>query len=563
MTMATKMPAKWWVLCALTVLFAAMAHSASAQPLWANDAHIFISDKPHSLSEIIASDGWRPFTREDVNQGISDAHYWLKFTLINDEAKPIFRILSAEISYLDQMTVYWRASDSDALEEHHFSDRQNFDSRALFYRTLATPLTVPPMGSLDVYLHAHQSKPDSVSLRFLLEAPPDFGARQQMEYLWFGVFYGALAIMIIMALVFAVSLRQRNALYYALFLLCSLVFWLMLNGLGYQYLWPQAVWWHNEGFHLVYLAFVVSALQFSKHFLQLVRLAPRLHTLINVLQLLALAGVALRIAGLYLPVLVLSYTLLAALALLIPLASAIAWRRGLDYALWSLLAWLIYALGLLASLISAATSIASWGMAPLVTVQAACLLETLFLMIGLSKWLVQLELDHQRAITLAHEDPLTGLGNRRRLQSAFEQILLTMPQDKRPTYLIMIDLDYFKAINDTYGHDAGDQVLEEVGALLRKVCRDEDVTTRFGGEEFAVLVRAPDQDTAAHIAERIRAEFADTPTQYRNQSIPHTLSCGIAEVLNEHWQPSVQEMMRRADEALYQAKAAGRNQVHL
>ncbi|MDO3388486.1 diguanylate cyclase [Gilvimarinus sp. SDUM040013] len=402
-----------------------------------------------------------------------------------------------------------------------------------------------------------------MTLGFTLDTPPAFGARQQREHLGFGVFYGALSIMIIMSLIFAIALKQRNAAYYAVFLLSTILFWLKLNGIGFQYLWPDAVWWHNEGFHIVYLLFVGCALQFSKSFLQLDSLAPRLNRVFATLQLLALAGIVARLLGLYEPVLMLSFALLVVLTFVIPFASYKVWRDGLDYAFWSLLAWLLYAVGLLLSIISASTSLFSWGMTPLFYAQVASLLETLFLMIGLSKWLIQLELERQKAISQANEDALTGLGNRRRLQLAFTQLKDAMVIDHRPAFVLMIDLDYFKQINDTFGHDAGDKVLTEVGSLLLRICRESDVVTRYGGEEFAILLRAQDVDTVVQVAERIRVEFASSPTKHHDHMIEHTLCCGIAEIMNIDQQPSVQEMMKHADEALYQAKAAGRNQSHV
>lgn len=503
---------------------------------------------------------WKKYQRRDRNQGISDQHFWLRFTLHNTSAEPHVYLLSSEISYLDHLVIYQRPQGQQVFDATHLSDRVNFEQRPLAYRTLALPLTIAPQSEQEIYIQAYNSKPDSVTLGFALETPPRFGDRMQRESLGFGFFYGALSIMLMMSLIFAIALKQRNAAYYALFLASTLLFWLMLNGTGFQYVWPNAVWWHNEGFHIVYMVFVVSALQFSKSFLQLPLLTPRLCRLFSALQLIALAAVALRLLGWYQPVLVLSYCLLATLALVIPVASFIVWRKGLGYALWSLLAWLLYAGGLILSIISAATSVFSWGMTPLFYAQVASLLETLFLMVGLSKWLIQLELERQKAITLANEDPLTGLGNRRRLQLAFTQLRDTMMKDQRPAFVLMIDLDHFKRINDTYGHDAGDRVLSEVGSLLLRSCRESDVVTRYGGEEFAILLRAVNVDAAVQIAERIRTEFEASPTQYFDEKIHHTLCCGIAEIMNTAQQPSVQEMMQHADEALYQAKAAGRNQ---
>ncbi|MCP8899584.1 diguanylate cyclase [Gilvimarinus xylanilyticus] len=534
-----------------------LQHDASLPP-----ARYLLADQRLSLEQAMASSNWLPLTAKRANQGLSRRDHWVHFTFDNSTDQPQTRFLVSQTSYLDTVNVFYQDANGTP-QALHLSDRQPFSERPVEYRTLTAPLTFAPHTNTDVYLQAYNQKTDSVTLGFQLLTPQQFNAIQQRDYAAMGAFYGALGILIIISLVFAVMLRQINALYYALFLLSSAVMWLPLNGLGYQWLWPNAVYWHNEGIHLSYLGFVFFALQFSKSFLQLRRFSSALLRIFQILQFFALASIALRLAGFYEPVLYLSFILLILLALVIPLASALVWRQGLGYALWSLLAWLLYAAGLISSIISATTSWLPWGMTPLLLAQSASMLETIFLMIGMATWLVNLELERQKALALANEDPLTELGNRRLLQTAFEHYSNTFSRDTRPAFLIMIDLDYFKIINDTYGHDAGDQVLREVGQLLKRNCREEDVVTRFGGEEFAILLRAADQERALSIAERIRHEFSTNPTHYAGQDIAHTLCCGIAEVLNTQWQPSVQEMMRHADEALYQAKAAGRNQNHL
>lgn len=555
----------WAIHACVSLLLTALAFAAqsqAAETLSELDAEYLTSEHRLNLAQAQLSEQWHAFGPAQMNQGIGIQDYWIRFSLRNATNDQQTHLLVSQTSYLDNINVFFPSAEG-SLTRIELSDRQNFASRPVNYRTLVAPITLPAKSITPIYVQAYNQKPDSVTLGFRLLNEEEFHRLQQRDYTAMGVFYGALAILVIMSLVFAVMLRQINALYYALFLLATAAMWLPLNGLGFQWLWPNAVYWHNEGFHLSYLVFVFFALQFSKNFLQLRRLSPKLLYLFNALQWLALAAAAIRLAGYYLPVLVLSFSLLALLAVVIPLASAIVWRRGLGYAFWSLLAWLLYAAGLITSIISAATQWLPWGMTPLLMVQTASMLETIFLMIGMATWLVSLELDRQKALSLANEDPLTGLGNRRCLQAAFEHGKSCLGQDPRPSYLIMIDLDYFKTINDTYGHDAGDQVLREVGQLLKRSCREEDVVTRYGGEEFAILLRASDQSRALAIAERIRREFSATPTRYRDHDIEHTLCCGIAEVSNPEWQPSAQEMMRHADEALYQAKAAGRNQNHV
>lgn len=500
---------------------------------------------------------FRAFTPGDINQGVDDRHHWLHFTVQNPGEQPLTWVLRSETSYLDNLVVH--ARDDEGFVRSHLSDRLPFHSRPLDYRTLSYWHTTAAGGSTEIYLEVYQQKADSLSLRFDLLTQAELASQQQAEQLVFGLFYGALVTLIVMATVFALLLRQAAAISYALFLSFTVLMWLMLNGLGFQFLWPNAVYWHNEGFHLVFLGFSWFALRFSRQFLQLSRLAPRLAFVFRTVQWIVVGAALLRLAGVYRAVLEISYLVLLLLALLIPFASAVAWRRGLHYGLWSLMAWLIYAVAIISSLISAYTHLLPWGMFPLLFLQIGSLLETLFLMVGMAKWLVSMEHDRQHALALANEDPLTGLGNRRRLQEAFAHYR----HHPRPLYLIVLDLDYFKEINDRYGHDAGDEVLKRVGLMLRQICRKQDVVVRYGGEEFAILVEADSIAQASQLAERLRQYHAEHPTHYEGWEIHHTLSCGLVEIEPGTEQRHVRELMRRADAALYEAKHKGRNQVYV
>lgn len=130
-------------------------------------------------------------------------------------------------------------------------------------------------------------------------------------------------------------------------------------------------------------------------------------------------------------------------------------------------------------------------------------------------------------------------------------------------FVAMIDLDRFKEINDTHGHDAGDLVLQDLARLLLRHTRSDDVCVRYGGEEFAVLFRAPSLADAHHVVERIRLEFAANPTRYAEHAIEHTFSAGLVQLDESGSELGLEEMVARADAALYSAKADGRNKTLL
>lgn len=158
-------------------------------------------------------------------------------------------------------------------------------------------------------------------------------------------------------------------------------------------------------------------------------------------------------------------------------------------------------------------------------------------------------------------DPLTGLHNRRYLDSHLQTLFDRASARRRPLSIMMTDIDRFKAVNDTWGHDAGDDVLREFASRLRKNVRGIDLACRYGGEEFIVVMPDTEAAVAEKVAERIRSEIARAPflLSRTGRSIDITVSAGVSPL--KPYADSVEDMMKRADMALYEAKSGGRNRV--
>lgn len=165
-------------------------------------------------------------------------------------------------------------------------------------------------------------------------------------------------------------------------------------------------------------------------------------------------------------------------------------------------------------------------------------------------------------LELAATDALTGLPNRRtfigRLEEEFERVRRFPSQH---TAVLMLDLDHFKRINDSCGHAAGDEVLRQVGMLIRDETRRVDLCSRLGGEEFAILLAGAVPAQAGEFAERLRGKIADAAIVYEGRMIAVTASIGVAAMKADD--DSADAALMRADRALYQAKDSGRNQVRL
>ena len=167
----------------------------------------------------------------------------------------------------------------------------------------------------------------------------------------------------------------------------------------------------------------------------------------------------------------------------------------------------------------------------------------------------------QSSIEMAITDALTGLHNRRYMETHLGTLVEQAAQRGKPLAALVLDIDHFKSINDTHGHDAGDDVLREFALRIRRSIRNIDLACRFGGEEFVVVMPDTDMAVAAAVAERLRRRVAGEPfpIQRGTTLLNVTLSIGIAALGGA--EDTAAAMLKRADQALYRAKRDGRNRV--
>jgi len=161
---------------------------------------------------------------------------------------------------------------------------------------------------------------------------------------------------------------------------------------------------------------------------------------------------------------------------------------------------------------------------------------------------------------LATTDAVTGLYNRHYLTSHMETRLNFSNDQGKPLSVLMMDIDHFKAVNDTYGHAAGDKVLKEFANRIAKNIRGVDLAARYGGEEFVVMMPETTEDWATIIGNRLREEVKDQPFEIGNGEDPITITVSIGVATSEDT-TTPQVLLERADKALYSAKEGGRNQV--
>jgi len=159
---------------------------------------------------------------------------------------------------------------------------------------------------------------------------------------------------------------------------------------------------------------------------------------------------------------------------------------------------------------------------------------------------------------LLGQDPLTGTDNRRAMSSILDREISRARLQLKPLTVAMIDLDHFKSVNDTYGHEAGDAVLMHVTRLAKTILRGDDALIRYGGEEFLIVLPETDLQSGAYTVEKLLVALAKQPLLYEEKIIAVSFSAGVAMFSVTD---TASLLIRRADEGLYQAKRAGRNRV--
>lgn len=167
----------------------------------------------------------------------------------------------------------------------------------------------------------------------------------------------------------------------------------------------------------------------------------------------------------------------------------------------------------------------------------------------------------QLSMEMAITDALTGLHNRRYMETHLATLVEQAAARGKPLSLLILDIDYFKSVNDTHGHDAGDDVLREFATRIRKSIRGIDLACRYGGEEFVIVMPETDMAVAALVAERIRRKVASEPFRIEQgvKSLDVTISIGLAALAGR--EDTGATLLKRADQALYRAKRDGRNRV--
>jgi diguanylate cyclase (GGDEF)-like protein len=487
---------------------------------------------------------------------------WLRFVLKNLSDDPR-RILHIDYPMLQRIDVYL-VRDGVEHAHHRLGSALPFDQRPLPTRAHAVALDLPPGTTSTVYLRVETDTAMLVPMTLLsddglLEAATD-------HHLLQGLLTGLALALFVYSLFNAAALRDLLFLQYAVMVASVTVFFSVYFGLAQQYLWPTPGPWSHKAAPLAMLVMLCAASPFVAGALEVRRSHPWLHRALWGLAAVAAGCFVLSLAG------VLDYRQTQVLAsslgpvpLLLTLPVAVSRVRHGDVAArWLVLGWSVYLVGamLLLALLRGLLPTGFW---TLHAFQFATMVEMIVWVrvLGVRLQMVRhaaerAELERSTLLSMAETDVLTSLPNRRGLQ----RVLTTAVQGSGPDRLVavyLLDLDGFKPVNDRLGHDAGDDLLVQVGRRLRGSVRASDVVARLGGDEFVVVSTGLAAEAGAKaLGAKLRAAF-DAPFVVHGQTCAVGASIGYALAPHDGREPG--DLLRRADAAMYAGKQAGGRRV--
>lgn len=486
--------------------------------------------------------------------GIGAKPVWLYLEVENDGRRAVDRRLQLEISWLDRIDVYqihgkelishWAAGDRDISLQH--------PSPGLGY---VFDLILPP-GNNELLVRISTSDPLLAPLRLLDNRSAE--ALQKKYNYGYGLLYGFLFALIAYNAMLYIGLRNRGYLDYSLYLSSFVLTNVAYTGHGYGWLWPQFPTFQQYVIPVLMLLFGCLGLRFASGFLSLRRHAPRTHRMTHGLIAIATLSMTVAVASGQQ-----QYAVLIAFVFLLTVSVSMVWiglitvLHGRDAGGYFLAAALAAMAG------TATTALAVWIGLPFsaLTFHAAgwgIVIEGILFALALAHRMRKVQLARQQAEHLANIDPLTGLLNRRSFFTRANPIWSTALRNQRPLSVMMVDIDFFKRINDKHGHAVGDQVLQAVSERLTAACRSGDVAARWGGEEFVIVLPETLASQASQLAERLRADIEAMRINSNGQTFSLSASFGIA---GYDGHDDLEQLIRESDHWLYQAKQGGRNRV--
>jgi len=531
-----------------------------------------------TLLQMLHPDGQNrfvPVASQQLNLGVTRSTYWFKFRLNIAQTdnlsnvKPLIDtawILEIDRAWMPTIELWmpvtsqskkdrWQKISAITADQ---SNRKNF-----LHRNAIFLIPNDFDASRAAYLKLASWGPP-LNFSLFITRMQEFRNRMTWDFFVFGIIYGLMGAMILYNACLYLSLRSRAYLLYVLYMVS--IFFYLSTAIGHY----LAITGASPG-QFFYMVYILSgfgtffAAWFCRTFLMTPQNAPFIDKVLMLHMAFSVIWILMAFFGFYYFTQIISSIVGISFPFTAIAAGLVCFRKGFKPAGYFLTAWTVLSIGILA------WALRGLGFLPqtqLITYfyPGATALECILLSLALGDRIKilqqekqQLEVQGRRLIVLSNTDSLTKLYNKRYFDKKINSEITISHDFREPLSLLMMDLDDFKKINDTYGHQVGDQVLKTLGTIILNSVREKDSACRYGGEEMIIILPDTKKDKAREVAERIRKamhHFAFNDEKGRDISV--TISIGVAQ---HHHSESSANLIKRADQALYQAKEKGKNRT--
>lgn len=595
------------LLSAMVLSLGAQASVPAIQPAGQGTAlgpHLEFLEDPEgqlTLQDIRAGAGSGEWVKPGTKApgfGYTGSTYWGRLTLPSAPASDNEFLLEISYPVLDRVIVHV-LQGVEQVARFHLGDRIPYHERPIDHPNLIFPVSLAQDQPTEVYLQVTSSS--SLQVPLTLWRSNDLVTKTFEHGSLWALFYGSLLVLAVYNLLIYMAVRERSYLYYVLYVMSMASLTAAIHGVTFKALWPNTQGWNDTMLVLSLSGMVIAPSLFTSNFLQVGNARPRLD---KVLHILAVVGGFTAVGAFVLPYgTIMVITILAAAIVIVACftTGVLRWKDGFHAARYYNMAWTFMLSGGLILALNKLGFLPRNGFTENAA-QAGTVIEVLLLSFAMAnrmnwerqqreeaQWQAaevqkrlldsQIEMNRQlddkvrertealeeaneKLLTLSTTDELTQLKNRRYFDQAFHTEYRRAYREKFPVAVMMLDIDHFKGLNDTHGHQFGDICLQEVARTIRaSVRRPPDLPARYGGEEFVVVLPNTDLDGALTVAETIRNAVSELTVSAGNLSVRMTVSIGVASEIPADNQDGAEILLKAADESLYRAKEEGRNRV--
>ena len=522
-------------------------------------SYIKLQNKEYTLDQIIEKSEqnlFLPLHKDRSKFGFTDNIFWIKVISKNSSSTAKNKILELNYPTLDYIDIY-ELEGQQLILKKELGDLRVYD-QSTFMPNPNYEFVIPP-GHEKIFFVKIISQ-GSLNIGVSVQEVNAYNRYSSTQIKWLSFYFGAVFIMLMYNFMIYLIIKNISFLYYVFFHLSYTVFALGLSGISFELFWPEIPEINRYVLPTAMALTGAFSLLFTIHFLDIKSMNRTLYKSLYTLAIISfLIAVLPFIISYNISVQLSSLLSFIIVIILFVVALYLVFFKKNKNALFYLIAWSFFLVGVAIAHLSNIGLIPST-MLTSFSSQIGSFFELLLLSIGLAYYYNRLKDEHRELSytndqlrVLSHTDMLTGSHNRRYFYDKVNPLLSGAKKDNSDFYLLMLDLDYFKNVNDTYGHEVGDKVLIILANICKAMLRENDIFVRFGGEEFVLFLGTTDKPAAIDIAKRINAALRNTQFDCA-PDLTLTVSIGIS-----HNTFELPKLLEKADKSLYQAKETGRD----